>query len=172
MDRMSSQQIPLKLRPSVARKLALATAAFSAMVAVAISFADVMGAYVSVAVGSALGGIARHWFTGAATTWFGATFPWGTLLINILGSFVIGFFFAISGPDGRFETSTNAKLFIMTGICGGFTTFSAFSLQSLMHFQERAWHKGGGYVAASVLCCLFAVWAGYALAAAINGMSE
>jgi fluoride exporter len=140
------------------------------MVAIAIGFADVMGAYVSVAAGSALGGIARHWFTGVATAWFGTAFPWGTLLINVSGSFVIGFFFALTGPQGHYEATNNAKLFIMTGICGGFTTFSAFSLQSLLHFQDGAWRIGTGYVAASVLLCIMAVWVGYALATTINGM--
>jgi CrcB protein len=56
----------------------------------------------------------------------------------------------------------------MSGICGGYTTFSAFSLQSLTLFQEGAWHRGGSYVAASVGLCLVAVWAGYALGAAIS----
>jgi CrcB protein len=157
---------------SIARKLAVGAAFFSSMVAIAIGFADVIGAYVSVAVGSALGGIARHWFTGVATMLFGTAFPWGTLLINASGSFAIGFFFALTGPDGRYEATGNAKLFVMTGICGGFTTFSAFSLQSLLHFQDGAWRVGSGYVAASVILCLIAVWAGYATAVAINGMSK
>jgi fluoride exporter len=165
---MSSPQ----LRPVFARKLTLGLAVFSATLGLVLSFADVMGAYVSVAIGSALGGIARHWVTVAGTTWFGSTFPWGTLFINVLGSFVIGFFFAISGPDGRFQTTNNARLFVMTGICGGFTTFSAFSLQSLLHFQGGEWHKAGAYIAGSVLLCLFAVWAGYACASEINGFSE
>jgi fluoride exporter len=158
--------------PAIAGKLAVGAAFFSSMVAIAIGFADAMGAYVSVAVGSALGGIARHWFTGVAATWLGTAFPWGTLLINVLGSFVIGFFFALTGPDGRLEVTSHAKLFVMTGICGGFTTFSAFSLQSLLHFQDGALRTGSGYVAASVLFCLIAVWAGYATAAAINGMPK
>jgi CrcB protein len=96
----------------------------------------------------------------------------GTLFINILGSFVIGFFFAITGPDGRFEASTNARLFVMTGICGGYTTFSAFSLQSLSLFQDRAWYRAGSYVAASVVLCLIAVWGGYVLARVISGVFE
>jgi CrcB protein len=128
-----------------------------------------MMAYVWIAIGSALGGMARHWCTMVATAWLGARFPWGTLFINILGSFVIGFFFALTGPEGRFdETPLNARLFVMTGICGGYTTFSAFSLQTLSLFQEGAWGRGGAYILASVVLCLIAVWAGYALAVAIN----
>jgi len=125
--------------------------------------------YVWIAIGSALGGMARHWCTLVATTLFGATFPWGTLFINILGSFVIGLFFALTAPDGRFDVPLDAKLFVMTGICGGYTTFSAFSLQTLSLFQDSAWLRGGAYIAASVALCLIAVWAGYALATAING---
>ncbi len=128
-----------------------------------------MMAYVWIAIGSALGGMARHWCTLMATAWFGTRFPWGTLGINILGSFVIGFFFALTGPQGRYDASVNTKLFVMTGICGGYTTFSAFSLQTLSLFQDGAWVRGGGYIVASVVLCLIAVWAGYALAVLING---
>jgi CrcB protein len=132
-----------------------------------------MMAYVWIAIGSALGGMARHWCTMVATLWFGSRFPWGTLFINVLGSFVIGFFFALTGPEGRFdETPLNARLFVMTGICGGYTTFSAFSLQTLSLFQEGAWGRGGAYILASVVLCLMAVWAGYALAVAINEVGK
>ncbi len=128
-----------------------------------------MMTYLWIAIGSALGGMARHWCTMVATALFGAAFPWGTLFINILGSFVIGFFFALTGPGGRLDVPLDARLFVMTGICGGYTTFSAFSLQTLSLFQDGAWLRGGTYVAASVVLCLIAVWAGYALAMVING---
>lgn len=140
----------------------------AAAVALAISLAEATNSYVWIAIGSALGGVARHWCNAIATEWVGASFPWGTLFINVSGSFVIGFFFALTDPSGRFEVSTNAKLFVMTGLCGGYTTFSAFSLQSLTLFQQGAWLRGGGYIAASVVICLLAVWAGYALGAAIS----
>ena len=82
-------------------------------------------------------------------------------------------FFAITGPGGRFdETPLNARLFVMTGICGGYTTFSAFSLQTLSLFQEGAWFRAGAYIVGSVALCLLAVWAGYALAVAINAPAE
>lgn len=161
---MSSEQQPLELQSSIVRRLTLGTAVFSGMAALAASFADVMGPYVTVAIGSALGGVARHWCTVVSIEWLGVAFPWGTLFINILGSFVIGFFFAIAEPHSRFEASTNVRLFIMTGICGGYTTFSAFSLQSLSLFQNGMWFRGGSYVVASVVLCLIAVWAGFVLA--------
>jgi CrcB protein len=131
-----------------------------------------MAAYVWIAVGSALGGIARHWCTDIAARLFGVAFPWGTLLINVLGSFVIGLFFALTGVDGRFDVSTNAKLFVMVGICGGYTTFSAFSLQTLALVQEGQWSRAGAYIIGSVVLCLVAVWAGHALADALNAAAE
>ena len=131
-----------------------------------------MMTYLWIAIGSALGGVARHWCTLVATAWFGPTFPWGTLFINILGSFVIGLFFALTGPDGRLDVSLDAKLFVMTGLCGGYTTFSAFSLQTLSLFQDGAWFRGSAYIVASVVLCLIAVWAGHALAMAISGPAE
>jgi fluoride exporter len=132
-----------------------------------------MMTYIWIAIGSALGGMARHWCTALGTAWLGAAFPWGTLFINILGSFVIGLFFALTGPEGRFPgVPLDARLFVMTGICGGYTTFSAFSLQTLSLFQDGAWMRGGAYIAASVALCLIGVWAGYLLATAINGAGE
>ena len=125
-------------------------------------------AYLWIAIGSALGGVARHWCTDLSVRMFGAAFPWGTLFINVLGSFIIGLFFTLTGVDGRFDASANMKLFVMVGICGGYTTFSAFSLQTLALFQEGHWGRGAGYIATSVVLCLIAVWAGHALAAIVN----
>jgi len=128
--------------------------------------------YVWIAIGSALGGMARHWCTMAGAAWFGAAFPWGTLFINIFGSFVIGLFFALTAPSfGRFDVPLDARLFVMTGVCGGYTTFSAFSLQTLTLFQDGDVVRGTAYVAVSVALCLLAVWAGYAIAVAINRMA-
>lgn len=87
--------------------------------------------YLWIAIGAGLGGALRHWCSGAAV-WLGAeTFPWGTLFINVFGSAFIGFFAAMSGLEGRWLVSPNIRLFVMTGICGGFTTFSTFSLETL-----------------------------------------
>lgn len=131
-----------------------------------------MMTYMWIAIGSALGGMARHWCTMVGAALFGAAFPWGTLLINIIGSFVIGLFFALTGPQGRLDVPLDVRLFVMTGICGGYTTFSAFSLQTLSLFQDGAWLRGSAYVVMSVILCLAAVWAGYLLAMAINGAAE
>lgn len=149
----------------MSRKLAIRGAALAATLAVVVASAQAADAYFWVAIGGALGSMARHWCSVVANMLFGTAFPWGTLLINIIGSFVIGLFFAITGPDGRFDAPMSAKLFVMTGLCGGYTTFSAFSLQTLSLLQEGAWLRGAGYVMSSVMLCLIAVWAGYALAA-------
>ena len=127
-----------------------------------------MVTYLWVAVGSALGGMARHWCTIVAAKWLGTEFPWGTLLINILGSFVIGLFFTLTGVDGRFEVPTDAKAFVMVGICGGYTTFSSFSLQTLALAQEGQWVRAGGYIVASVVLCLLGVWLGHVFASVVN----
>jgi fluoride exporter len=87
--------------------------------------------YIWVAVGSALGGVARYWCSGVAARMIGETFPWGTLIVNIVGSFIIGFFATLTGPDGRWFVGSTGRLFVMVGICGGYTTFSSFSLQTL-----------------------------------------
>src|ERR1700691_3643864 len=95
--------------------------------------------YVAVAIGSALGGVLRYGCTLLAASWLGEALPWGTILINILGSFVIGFFATFTGPGGRFVVSFDARAFVMVGICGGFTTFSAFSLQTLDLMRGNQW---------------------------------
>jgi fluoride exporter len=127
-----------------------------------------MGAYLWIAIGSALGGVARHWFNVVAAQLAGLSFPWGTLFVNVLGSLIIGVFFTLTGPEGRYEASTNAKLFVMIGLCGGYTTFSSFSLQTLGLMQDGEWLRAGANVVGSVVLCLAAVWAGHLLALTIN----
>ena len=105
----------------------------------------------------------------AAAALTGPQFPWGTILINILGSFVIGFFATLTGVDGRYSVAFDARVFVMTGICGGFTTFSAFSLQTLELARDGRWLPAVGNVALSVVLCLTAVALGHFAAMAING---
>ena len=130
--------------------------------------ADPMITYLWIAIGSALGGVARYALTlWAARTW-GETFPWGTLLINVIGSFVIGFVFNLTMADGPLPASANFRLFIMSGICGGFTTFSAFSLQALLLLRGGEWWSALAYMAGSVLLCLAAVLLGHWLASRLG----
>ena len=124
--------------------------------------------YLWVMLGSALGGGARYWCSGIVARMFGETFPWGTLLINVTGSLVIGFFNTITGPDGRLLVATTARQFVMIGICGGYTTFSSFSLQTLSLARDGEWFRAGGNIVLSVVLCLFAVWIGHIAAASIN----
>jgi CrcB protein len=131
--------------------------------ALALTFAET-GPYFWIAIGSAIGGLSRHWLSGIVARLAGETFPWGTLLINVTGSFVIGFFGTLTGPDGRVFVGSTGRQFVMVGICGGYTTFSSFSLQTLNLLNDGEWLGAGGYVGASVVLCLLAVWAGYALA--------
>ncbi len=123
-----------------------------------------MSTYFWIAVGGALGSVARYWLTIVVASSLGPQFPWGTILINIAGSFVIGFFAALAGPGGRIEVPFDARAFVMVGICGGFTTFSAFSLQTLELARTGHWLGAGANVLLSVVLCLVAVWAGHALA--------
>jgi len=121
-----------------------------------------------VIIGSALGGGARYWCSGFVARTVGETFPWGTLTVNAVGSLIIGLIAALTGPDGRLLMGSEARQFIMMGVLGGFTTFSSFSLQTLALAQDGEWMRAGLNVVGSVVVCLVAVWAGWALGAAIN----
>ena len=124
--------------------------------------------YLWIAVGSALGGMARYACSSLVAGWFGQAFPWGTLIINVLGSFVIGFFATLTGPDGRVLVPGDVRQFVMVGLCGGYTTFSSFSLQTLTLAQDGEFVRAGFNVVASVVLCLVSVWLGYVAAAALN----
>lgn len=129
-----------------------------------------MVSYIWIALGGAIGTAGRYWLSGVIARCFGETFPWGTLIINVTGSFVIGFFAALTGPDGRLFVSSNARQFVMIGMCGGYTTFSSFSLQTLNLMNNGEWYRAIGNIGASVALCLIAVWAGAALAGSINAL--
>jgi fluoride exporter len=132
-----------------------------------------MLAYLWIAIGGALGSVGRFWFSGVVARHFGATFPWGTLLVNVSGSLVIGFFATLTGPDGRWLVPAwFRQQFFMLGVCGGFTTFSSFSLQTLTLAEEGEWLYAGANVVLSVVSCLAAVWLGHLLAASLNAASQ
>ena len=125
-------------------------------------------AYLWIALGSAIGGTGRFALSGFIANWIGLTFPWGTLVVNVTGCFVIGIFDALTGPDGIFLVPVNARLFVMVGMCGGYTTFSSFSLESLNLMRNGEWLAASGYIGASVLFCLIGVWLGHIAGVAIN----
>lgn len=124
-----------------------------------------------VALGGALGSVARYWIAVWALP-LGSTLPWGTIGINVTGSLVIGFFGTLTLAGGRHPVAETARLFVMVGICGGFTTFSAFSLQTLDLLRAGAWVRAMLNMALSVVLCLAAVAAGHALGARLNGGAQ
>jgi CrcB protein len=92
------------------------------------------------------------------------------LLINVSGSFVIGFFGTLTGPDGRVFAGATTRQFVTIGICGGYTTFSSFSLQTLNLMNDGEWLHAGGNIVLSVVLCLIGVWLGVVLAAMLNAL--
>lgn len=117
--------------------------------------------YLYVAIGGALGSIARAGMATAVARFTGPQFPWGTILINILGSFVIGFFGTLTANDSRYAVSADLRAFVMIGICGGFTTFSSFSLQTLDLARDGRTGQALLNIGLSVVLCLTAVYAGF-----------
>jgi CrcB protein len=124
--------------------------------------------YLWIALGGAIGSMARYAGSSLVAGWFGQTFPWGTLLVNISGCFVIGFFSGLTGPDGRVLVPGDVRQFVMVGICGGYTTFSSFSLQTLTLAQDGEFVLAGLNILGSVALCLLAVWIGHVAAMALN----
>lgn len=127
-----------------------------------------MQAYLWIGLGGALGSMARHWSNGLIATLAGVGFPWGTLVINILGSFIIGFAATAMSADGRFPAGDAPRQFLMVGVCGGYTTFSAFSLQTLALMRGDQWLYAAGNIGLSVSLCMIAVWAGYMAGLALS----
>jgi CrcB protein len=117
--------------------------------------------YVWISLGGAIGTAARFWLSGVVAQRYGQTFPYGTLAVNVTGSLIIGMFAALTEPDGRWLVSPSFRQFFMIGICGGYTTFSSFSLQTLTLAQDGEWFRAGANSIASFALCLIAVWLGH-----------
>jgi CrcB protein len=126
-------------------------------------------AYLWVAIGGALGSVARFWFANLMAVLVGSEFPWGTLIINIVGSFVISFFGALTGSAARFAVPYEARIFVTVGLCGGFTTFSSFSLQTIDLVRTGQPGRAALYVGASIILCLAGCALGFAAANAMAG---
>jgi fluoride exporter len=123
--------------------------------------------YILVMSGGALGTGARFWVSGFVAERGGELFPAGTLVVNVTGSFAIGFFAAFTAPEGTFLASPRLRQFFMIGVCGGYTTFSSFGLQTLDLVRDGDWFKAALNTLLSVVCCLAAVWLGRILALSI-----
>jgi CrcB protein len=118
-----------------------------------------------IAAGGALGSALRHFVNVSAGRLLGTEFPWGTVIVNIVGSFAMGVLIAIMAL--RWSASQETRAFLTTGILGGFTTFSAFSLDFASLFERRAFELAGTYAAASVALSLLAIFAGLWLTRAL-----
>jgi fluoride exporter len=123
-----------------------------------------MVSYILVMLGGALGTGARFCVSGFVAERAGEFFPLGTLVVNVTGSFVIGFLAALTDPEGAVLISPRVRQFLMIGVCGGYTTFSSFSLQTLDFVRDGDWFKASLNTTLSFACCLGAVWLGRILA--------
>ncbi len=121
----------------------------------------------AVALGGAVGSLARYMLSAAAQPISGSL-PWGTILINILGSFIIGLFGTLTLAHGRYPVSENVRLLVMVGVCGGFTTFSSFGLQTLDLLRSGAMGRAAINIIASVVLCVGAVAVGHFAATWFN----
>ena len=128
-----------------------------------------MSVYLWVALGSALGGVFRYACQGWAQRFISDVFPWGTLIVNTVGCTFLGFFATFTAPDGRVIVGTPIRQFVMVGICGGYTTFSSFSLEALNLARDGQWTQAAGYVLGSLVLCLLGVWLGHIGALTLNG---
>jgi len=124
--------------------------------------------YLVIGIGSALGGLARYGCGLLAAAMGIVSFPWATLVINVIGSFVIGGFATLTGPDGRVYVSPLGRQFVMVGLCGGYTTFSAYSLETLELLRHGRPLAALAYVGLTLALGLAAVWIGHALALKAN----
>ena len=125
--------------------------------------------YFWIAIGGALGSVARFWLSGAIGQRVGETFPWGTIVVNVTGSLVIGFFATTTGTEGKWLVPVQFRQFFIYGVCGGYTTFSSFSLATLTLAREGEWMWAAANVLVSVVFCLLGVWLGHLLGVWVNG---
>ena len=121
-------------------------------------------------IGCALGGVLRYLGTLMIARFFGEVFPWGTLIINAVGSFLLGLFLGSGFVAKELWLSSNGVYtFAALGFCGGLTTFSTFSLQTFSLISKQAWGKALANILGSVLLCVFCVFSGYAMG---EGLSQ
>jgi fluoride exporter len=129
-----------------------------------------MTIYICIALGSGIGGAARYGMAEWMASRFGDAFPWGTIAVNITGCFIIGLFASITGPEGKITVDAPMRHFFMTGVLGGFTTFSSLSLQTLHLAREGHWQHATANALGSLIACLAAVWLGYLIGQSIPAL--
>jgi CrcB protein len=117
-----------------------------------------MSIYIAIAIGGSFGAMSRHWMSISTYQWLGHEFPYGTLMVNLLGSLLIGFLSVLLVY--RFQVSETVRLGVLSGFLGSFTTFSTFAIDTLQLAENEAMLKAIAYVVLSVLLCVLGAWAG------------
>jgi CrcB protein len=126
--------------------------------------------YLWVFLGGALGGMARYWVSGAVAKLIGKTFPWGTVIINISGSFLVVFFGTVAAEQGSLPESPDLRTFVMVGFCGGYTTVSSFALQTLSLVRNNEWRGAAANILVSIVFCVAAAWLGYLVGVGVGNV--
>jgi CrcB protein len=123
-----------------------------------------------IAVGSALGGVSRYLLGGLIQRLLDTTFPAGTLVVNVTGSFLLGTFlrYALDTPT----LTPELRAFLTIGFCGGYTTFSTFSYESVALFEEGDWTRAAMYVTLSLVLSFLAIVLGFAAARGVVSLRE
>ena len=117
-----------------------------------------MSIYFAIALGGSLGAVSRYWVSTSTYSWLGNNFPYGTLMVNVTGSLVVGFLTVVLVQ--RFDVSDQVRLGLIVGFLGSFTTFSAFSMDTIHWIENGAVLKALAYVLVSVIACVLGAWAG------------
>ncbi len=118
-----------------------------------------MTVYLAIALGGSLGAVSRYWVSSSTYAWLGADFPFGTLMVNITGSLLMGFLALLLTE--KITVSEELRFAILVGFLGSYTTFSTFALDGLNWLHNGAWMKAAAYMLLSVFGSLLGVWIGY-----------
>jgi CrcB protein len=119
-----------------------------------------MSIYLAIAVGGSLGAVCRYWVSTSTYAWLGTEFPWGTLMVNVTGSFLMGLLTILLSE--KLSVAEEIRFALIVGFLGSYTTFSTFALDVLHSASNEAMLKAGGYIVFSVVGSLAGVWAGFA----------
>jgi CrcB protein len=119
-----------------------------------------MSTYLAIALGGSLGAVCRYWVSTSTYAWLGTGFPWGTLMVNVTGSFLIGLLTVLLSE--KLHLPHEIRMGLIVGFLGAYTTFSTFALDVLNTVSNEAMLRAGGYIGLSVVGSLVGVWIGFA----------